>query len=104
MRLDGAEAQQGDRVPGTAHHPRREPERVPALTVPLELREPEPLALPLPLLRLDEVAERPVQVAERLLVGALGVLSPPGKRRVGLLRGIPELVKLGRRIPRAFGF
>ena len=56
-----------------------EPERVPGLPALLEPREPEPLSLALALPRLDEVAQRPVQVPERLLVSALGVLRPPGK-------------------------
>ena len=52
VRTDRAEAGQGDRRPGAADHPGAEPERVPALAPLLDLREPQPLALPLALLRL----------------------------------------------------
>src|SRR5262249_26363403 len=50
-----------------------------------------------------EVPQCPVQVAERFLVGALGVLAPPSQGRVGLLPGVPQLVQVRGRVPLALG-
>src|SRR5207245_5132108 len=88
---------------GAAHYPGAEPERIPASPPLLELREAEPAAFTLSLLRLDEICQRPVQIAERLLVGPFGVLPPPGQRRADLLLYVPQLVQLRSRVPLALG-
>ena len=44
-----------------------------------------------------------MQVVERLLVDALGVLAPPGQGQVGLLGRIPHLVQVDAGVPRALG-
>ena len=79
---DHPEAGQGDRAPPAAQRP-GQPERVPAPAPLLEPGEAQPAPLPLALLRPGELPQRPVQVTERLLVGALGVLLPtrPGPGR-----------------------
>jgi hypothetical protein len=86
---DGAQPRKSNGGIRAPHGPCREPERVPTPATPLGLREPEPPSFALPILRANVVVQRAIQVAECLLVDALGVLTPPDQPRVGLLRHIP---------------
>src|SRR5579875_1292687 len=64
---DGAQPREGDRGPRAAHHPSTEAEGIPAPALPLALGEAHTGAFPLAPLRVEEVFECPVQVAEGFL-------------------------------------
>src|ERR1019366_5946900 len=100
MRADSTQPGQGHSTARAAHRPGGKPERVPALPALLEPGEPQPPALPLPCPGRGEIPQRPVQVPERLLIGALGILTPPRQRRISLLHRIPQPVQVHGRIPR----
>src|ERR1017187_10332375 len=104
MGADSTQPGQGHSAPRAAHRPSGKPARVPALPALLEPGEPQPPALPLPCPGRGEIPQRPVQIPERLLIGALGILTPPRQRRISLLLRIPQFVQAGARIPPALHF
>src|ERR1039457_4815928 len=103
MGADSTQPRQGDSAARAAHRPGGEPERVPALPALLEPGEPQPAALPPAFPGCGEIPQCPVQVPERLLIRALGILRPPRQRRVSLLHRIPQPVQVHGRIPRPLG-
>src|ERR1039457_3746860 len=104
MGADSTQPGQGHSAPRAAHRPSGKPARVPALPALLEPGEPQPPALPLPCPGRGEIPQRPVQIPERLLIGALGILTPPRQRRISLLLRIPQFVQAGARVPPALNF
>src|ERR1039457_6414976 len=104
MGADSTQPGQGHSAPRAAHRPSGKPARVPALPALLEPGEPQPPALPLPCPGRGEIPQRPVQIPERLLIGALGILTPPRQRRISLLLRIPQFVQAGARVPPALSF
>src|ERR1017187_9877677 len=104
MRADSTQPRQGRSAPRAAHRPGGEPERVPALPALLEPGEPQPAALPPAFPGRGEIPQRPVQIPERLLIRALGILTPPRQRRIGILHRIPQFVQASARVPPALSF
>src|SRR6185437_15548697 len=102
VRAHGAQAGHGDTAPGAAQRP-GEPEGVLRLALLLPPREPQLLPFPQPLPGLDEVTQRPLEVPERLLIAALGVLRPPPQARVNLLLRVPQPVQLSGGVPLPLG-
>src|SRR5579875_267662 len=96
---DGAQPREGDCGPRAAHHPSTEAEGIPTPALLLALGEAKAGAFPLAVLRVEEVFECPVQVAEGFLIDALRVLLPPGQPWVLPLHLVPDPVKVDSRVP-----
>src|SRR5260370_1361083 len=75
----------GGGAPRGCDPPGGEPERVLAPAALPDAGEPHPAALPPAFPGRGEVPQCPVQVPDRLLIRALGILRPPRQRRVSLL-------------------